>query len=78
MDCFDWLQQKRPLPADPKMVQLKASLAQAERPIVTPAPLVQLRNDVAMSIQQAANRRITGAQDLTWALINNPAFLFNH
>ena len=24
------------------------------------------------------NKRLTAAQDLAWALINNPAFLFNH
>jgi len=24
-----------------------------------------------------ANERLTAAQDLTWALINSPAFLFN-
>ena len=25
-----------------------------------------------------ADARVLGAQDLTWALINSPAFLFNH
>jgi hypothetical protein len=25
-----------------------------------------------------ADARVLGAQDLVWALINNPAFLFNH
>ncbi len=70
--------EKRPLPADPKMVGLKGALAKAERPIQQDGQLLQLRKDVDMSIQQSANRRLTAAQDLTWALINSPAFLFNH
>jgi hypothetical protein len=39
--------------------------------------LVQLRKDAAQSKTQLANLRLTGVQDLTWALINTPAFLFN-
>jgi hypothetical protein len=40
--------------------------------------LVLLRQDIEMSIKQAAARRLTAAQDTAWALINSPAFLFNH
>ena len=32
---------------------------------------------IARSAEQLKNRRLLGAQDLAWALINNPAFLFN-
>jgi len=39
--------------------------------------LAQLRADAALSTTQLANHRLTGAQDLAWAIINNPAFLFN-
>jgi hypothetical protein len=66
-----------PVPEDPKLTQLKATLAAAEVPVPIDAKLVQLRADAAMSAQQLANKRLTGAQDLAWAIINNPAFLFN-
>jgi hypothetical protein len=32
---------------------------------------------IARSAEQQKNRRLLGVQDLAWALINNPAFLFN-
>ena len=42
------------------------------------ALLLQLRTDLEQSKSQLANPRLTAVQDLTWALINSPAFLFNH
>ena len=69
---------KKPLPIDPKVTSLKATLAAAEAPIQIEPKLVQLRQDGKMSAQQLNDKRLTGAQDLVWALINNPAFLFNH
>ena len=33
--------------------------------------------DTTMSTKQLTDKRLTSAQDLAWALINNPAFLFN-
>jgi hypothetical protein len=68
---------KLPVPEDPKLKSLKAVLANAELPVPIDAKLVQLGADAEMSTKQVANKRLTGAQDLAWAISNNPAFLFN-
>ena len=68
---------KMPLVVDPKHTDLKAALATANEPIKLDPLLVQLRIDAAASQKQVGNKRLTVVQDLTWALINNPAFLFN-
>lgn len=68
---------KEPRPVDPKLQTLRDKLAVAEQPIALPNDLRQLREDVALSAKQLENRRLTAAQDLAWALINSPAFLFN-
>ena len=62
----------------PGSPSLQSQLEQAKRPVPVDPQLVQLRHDLEMSIQQAATRRLTAAQDIAWALINSPAFLFNH
>jgi hypothetical protein len=66
-----------PLPIDPGILERRDALAQSELPIKLDAKLVQLRLDSAQSKTQLANKRLTAAQDLTWALINTPSFLFN-
>jgi len=68
---------RRPLPEDQKLKELHLNLERAARPVQTDPVLVQLRQDAQLSAKQLANRRLTGAQDLAWALINTPAFLFN-
>ncbi|MBX6311698.1 MAG: DUF1553 domain-containing protein, partial [Isosphaeraceae bacterium] len=71
-------QAKAPLPIDPKLKELREHLEYAQRPVTIDPKLAQLRKDVEQSVQQAAARRLTAAQDIAWALINSPAFLFNH
>lgn len=68
---------KRPLPEDDKVKELKMNLATASKPVPTDPALIQLRLDVQASEKQRANKRLTVVQDLTWALINTPSFLFN-
>jgi WD40 repeat protein len=69
---------QQPLPVDPKLKELQTSLTDVSRPVSEDDRLLQLRNDAKMSEQQLNNRRLTAAQDVAWALINSPAFLFNH
>jgi hypothetical protein len=69
---------RAPLPKDERLKELKAALALAERPVAVDPLLARLRADLDQSVLQAASRRLTAAQDIAWALINSPAFLFNH
>ena len=71
-------QAEQPLPEDPRLVQLRQRLAESEKPLAEDPTLVRLRADLAMSTNQLETRRLTAAQDIAWALINSPAFLFNH
>ncbi|MDR3638179.1 MAG: DUF1553 domain-containing protein [Isosphaeraceae bacterium] len=71
-------QAKAPLPTDPKLLTLRSDVEVVSRPVPEDAKLVQLRNDVKTSTEQLTNKRLTAAQDIAWALINSPAFLFNH
>ncbi len=61
-----------------RLQELCAQLEFAKKPVRPDPALVALRRDVEMSIEQATARRLTAAQDIAWALINSPAFLFNH
>jgi hypothetical protein len=68
---------RQPRPVDPKLQKLRDALAEAGRPVPIDPLLAQLRSDFQLSAAQLARSRLTFAQDLAWALINSPAFLFN-
>ena len=68
---------KKPRPADPKIAELEAGIKDAEKPIPEDYQLAQLRKDATLSEQQKSQKRLTAAQDIAWAIINTPAFLFN-
>ena len=63
------------VPAD--VQKLREKLARYELPIPPNAKLQRLESDVIKSAKQLENHRLTATQDLTWALINSPSFLFN-
>jgi len=69
---------RRPLESDPELASLRERVEQLRQPLPEDAKLARLRRDLEMSRQQLEARRVTAAQDIAWALINSPAFLFNH
>lgn len=68
---------KTPLKIDPAIAKLREQLARVSQPVPDDPALVQLEKDVIQSTSQLKNNRLTAAQDLAWALINSPSFLFN-
>jgi hypothetical protein len=69
---------RRPVPKEAKLAKLEKQLAAVSKPLPVDVGLRRLEEDVALSSKQLKNNRLTAAQDLTWALINSPAFLYNH
>ncbi|MEX0613576.1 MAG: hypothetical protein WD229_15775, partial [Pirellulales bacterium] len=70
--------EQQPLPEDPRLKELDAELAKAQQPLPVDPKLQQLRRAIALSEEQLKNKRLTVAQDIVWALINSPSFLYNH
>ncbi|MEM0926329.1 MAG: hypothetical protein AAGJ83_09865, partial [Planctomycetota bacterium] len=68
----------RPVPKDAETVRLEKTVKRFSIETPVDSRLVRLRSDVSQSEQQLKQIRLTAAEDLTWALINSPAFLFNH
>jgi hypothetical protein len=68
---------RKPLPADPKVKELQGIVALAQKPVPVSSRIARLRRDMELSKGQLGKKRLIGAQDIAWALINTPAFLFN-
>jgi hypothetical protein len=68
---------KAPRPIDPHLKELQESVKRLGEPLPADPKLANLKRAAELSAKQLENARLIGAQDLAWALINNPAFLFN-
>ena len=64
-------------PTDPELARLRAVLVDRQKPLPIDPQLADLRRAAELSKKQLANPRLTMAQDLAWALVNSPSFLFN-
>lgn len=68
---------KKQRPIDPQLKERQDSVKRLSEPLPGDARLTNLKRASELSTQQLEQARLIGAQDLAWALINNPAFLFN-
>ncbi|SVC86419.1 uncharacterized protein METZ01_LOCUS339273, partial [marine metagenome] len=68
---------RKPLPEDPKIKEFQAKIALAKKPVPVSNRIARLRRAMDLSKGQLGKKRLVGAQDIAWALINTPAFLFN-
>ncbi|MEO1524781.1 MAG: DUF1549 domain-containing protein [Planctomycetota bacterium] len=69
---------RKPVPRDSETVRLEQRRDQLSKETQDSSSIVRLRADAKYSSEQIKRIRLTAAEDLTWALINSPAFLFNH
>ena len=68
---------RRPRPKDPGIVERENELALVSEPVPRDPLLARLERAARLSEEQLKDRRKTMVQDLAWALINSPSFLFN-
>ncbi len=69
---------KEPIMVDPEVQTRRDKVQSLSQPTPRDPLLVRMEHDIQRSTQQLERSRLTAAQDVTWALINSPAFLFNH
>lgn len=62
-------------PVDQRDAKVKKALR--DKYLATDRSYQELKKLVEMSQHELDNKRLVGVQDLTWALINSPSFLFN-
>lgn len=74
----DLNRENQPLPEDGLVTIIKKRIERLSVAIADDSGLIRLRNDVKESDLQRKQGRLTAAEDIMWALINSPAFLFNH
>jgi len=70
--------EEKPLPEDQNVIALKKRIERLSMQLPDDNKLLRLRSDVKESESQFLQSRLTAAEDIAWALINSPAFLFNH
>ena len=68
---------RKPLPEDPKIKGFQTQIDLAKKPVPVSNRIARLRRAIDLSKGQLVKKRLIGAQDIAWALINTPAFLFN-
>jgi hypothetical protein len=68
---------QKSLTPDPKIKELQGVVALAQKPVPVSSRIARLRRAMDLSKGQLGKKRLIGAQDIAWALINTPAFLFN-
>jgi WD40 repeat protein len=69
---------KKALTRDKKEVELENVVKRFEAPLPADPELTRLKRALKLSAEQLKKTRLVGMQDLAWALVNSPAFLFNH
>lgn len=69
---------KVPVPPDARQQQLEQRVTLLKAPLPIDSRLVRMRRAVELSQSQLQSRRLVAAQDVAWALINSPEFLYNH